>query len=294
MTGMEQPIRPQVFTENIPNSLEGLRQWVTWCYKLKGGRWTKVPFDVRGQYNARVNDPSSWGTYIDAVSSYNAGLSDGIGFVFRQGGEIVGVDIDSCLDEQGVLTPGAKDIVERFRSYTEITPSGRGLHILAQGYLDRGYRHRAIAEIYPASRFFTVTGNVLPGFRNSMIRNAQDSINWLVERIRSEKNKKTQQKEIYAKPCYTYRADDDDTIILRALNAKNGRKFKRFFIDGEIDGYPSHSEADLALLSMLMFWTSGVEPRAARLFRRSALYRPKTDRPDYLIRCFACLRRKEG
>jgi putative DNA primase/helicase len=72
----------------------------------------------------------------------------------------------------------------------------------------------------------------------------------------------------------------DAELLARARSAGNGR-FARLYDDGDISGYPSQSEADLALVSGLMFWTNNDGSRADRLFRDSALYRPKWEREDY-------------
>src|SRR5439155_15578492 len=50
---------------------------------------------------------------------------------------------------------------------------------------------------------------------------------------------------------------------------------------GDTSEYGSQSEAELALCSMLTFWTGPDPERIDRLFRRSALYREKWDEPHY-------------
>ena len=46
---------------------------------------------------------------------------------------------------------------------------------------------------------------------------------------------------------------------------------------GDTSGYPSHSEADLALANHLVFWCDGDPDLMDQLFRQSALYRAKWD-----------------
>jgi hypothetical protein len=73
---------------------------------------------------------------------------------------------------------------------------------------------------------------------------------------------------------------DDDTIIQKALGARNGQKFAKLWA-GDISGYPSHSEADLALCRELVYWTEDPQ-QIDRLFRRSGLMREKWDEhPQY-------------
>jgi primase-polymerase (primpol)-like protein len=58
---------------------------------------------------------------------------------------------------------------------------------------------------------------------------------------------------------------------------------------GELSEYGGdHSSADLALASILLYWTQGDTEQADRLFRLSNLVRPKwTRRPDYRARTFS-------
>ena len=66
-----------------------------------------------------------------------------------------------------------------------------------------------------------------------------------------------------------------------AKNAANGEKFLALW-SGDTSGYPSHSEADLALCNLLAFWTAGDPQRMEELFSQSGLAREKwRNRPDY-------------
>jgi len=76
----------------------------------------------------------------------------------------VGIDLDHCRDPQtGEITPRALEIVQRLDSYTEISPSGDGLHILVIGQLPRQGNKCGGIEMYSSGRYFTVTGQHLPG-----------------------------------------------------------------------------------------------------------------------------------
>jgi len=71
----------------------------------------------------------------------------------------------------------------------------------------------------------------------------------------------------------------DDDLLDKAFTARNGDKLRRLF-DGEFADYASQSEADLALCSMLTFWTQD-EAQIDRVLRRSGLYREKWDARHY-------------
>jgi len=72
----------------------------------------------------------------------------------------------------------------------------------------------------------------------------------------------------------------DDELLERATSAANGEKFRRLW-NGDIGGYDSHSEADMALCTLLAFWTGGDCGRMDRLFRESGLIREKWDELHY-------------
>ena len=88
----------------------------------------------------------------------------GIGFVFTPEDDLCGVDLDGCLDpETGEIEPWAWEIIEELDSYTEISPSGTGVHILVRGELPEGRNRKGRFETYDRGRYFTVTGKHLAG-----------------------------------------------------------------------------------------------------------------------------------
>lgn len=143
----------------LPRALDALRDervWVAW--DDEGGR--KVPKSPHGG-NARTNDPSTWGTYAEAESARERGGFTGVGIVLTDG--YTGIDLDGALDSDGNVRPWAQGIVDGMKSYTEVSPSGTGLHIIA--WADRSVTgpigradHRQGIEVYNNGRYFTVTG----------------------------------------------------------------------------------------------------------------------------------------
>jgi hypothetical protein len=78
----------------------------------------------------------------------------------------------------------------------------------------------------------------------------------------------------------------DDEVIARARGAANAPKFLALWA-GDTGAYSGDdSAADLALLSLLAFWTQD-ETQLDRLFRRSGLMRSKWERADYRARTIA-------
>lgn len=146
---------------NIPaiEELAKLPQWVCWRREKPKGKKkpTKVPYQPDGRL-AKSSSRSTWSTYQECYqSTYLEGKFNGIGFVFTKEDEYVGIDLDDCIDKEGNLTKFASDIVELIDSYTEISPTGTGLHIICKGNLPQSLKTTPI-EMYTVGRYFCVTG----------------------------------------------------------------------------------------------------------------------------------------
>ena len=154
----------------VPAELKARRQWVIWRAILAEGAVTKPPFNPNNPaYMADVKDPSTWGTFEDAVRVYtnNPSLISGIGFVFTDGDEYFGMDID---DEKKVKPEHLEtrrrfvsQIMSEVDTYTELSPSGQGVHMIGKGKLPvAGKRSTAMqVEIYCSGRYFTITGEIV-------------------------------------------------------------------------------------------------------------------------------------
>lgn len=167
---------------NIPEEIRALPQWV--C--VHSG--SKVPMRAYAPEAASCSDPQTWSSYLNAERSVQYGNYDYVGFVFHDNG-IVGIDIDAGFDEDGLLTPLAADIISACRSYTEISRSGRGFHILVRGRLPfDGKNNRHGVEIYQTGRYFIMTGDRVsccpPG-----ISEGQDAVRYVLDRYFPEEQR---------------------------------------------------------------------------------------------------------
>src|SRR5262245_17954067 len=259
----------------VPNELKDLPRWVAWRYgsRQASGKRKKIPFSPRTKTPASVREPATWGTFTEACQALSADF-DGIGFVFTNSDKMIGIDLDRCRDpETGALAPWAGHIVERFPAfYWELSPSGRGLHGIGVSTLPAGGRKKGGVEMYDHSRFFAVTGTVV-GHRPAVLRDHTDELAALHEEIFGPLEG-APGKSDRSRP--THHALSDEQLLARASQAKNRGKFRRLFYEGDLSGRPSHSEADLALVGMLSYWTQD-EEQIDRVFRRSRLMRPKWD-----------------
>lgn len=147
---------------NIPTELKELVNWVIWGIESKR---PKRPYNASTLCAASVTDPSTWTDFETAVKVYYAGKGKGVGFVFTNT-PYIGVDIDNCIDENGVWFPEAVDIYNTLNSYTEISSSGNGLHIICKGKLPAGKNKRKDKETGQAfemygdgsPKYFIMTG----------------------------------------------------------------------------------------------------------------------------------------
>lgn len=164
-----------LITTNTPQCLRTRRHWVCWRYELlANGEKTKVPYDARSGRTASTTNPATWTTFEQAVQRYEKGdFYNGVGYVFSKDDPYCGIDLDDCRHDDGTLAPWAQEIVDRFPSYCEISPSETGVKIFLQGhkpdFADCSVKNinpnggAGELEVYDKSRYFCVTGNILPG-----------------------------------------------------------------------------------------------------------------------------------
>lgn len=293
-----QPVLP-LHIACVPDALRTLPQWVAWRIKAPdkpGGKIGKVPVNPHTGRDASTTNSISWGTFEQARASVERYGLAGVGFVFTKESGIVGIDLDKCRDPKtGVLEPWAQGIVETLNSYTEVSPTGTGVHVLARGELPPKDRRRGAVEMYDSGRFFTVTGQRLEScpadveLRPDAIRAVHAQ--WIAQRSREERKHEPALSSTQASdhavahvdvgsrwmPVLPRIATSDEELLAAARGAKNGAKFSALFDEGRIGGYPSASEAESALVALLAFWTGPDAARIDALFRRSKLMRPKWD-----------------
>lgn len=164
---MSEIIQPSF--DRVPAALRQMKQWVVWKAVPKRKRdgtvkITKVPYNPNTKRQASSSKSKTWGTFEQAVDAYSLDTEfAGIGFVFSSNDDFIGIDLDSCFNEDGSLRPDAHNAVALINSYTEKSPSGTGLHIICRGRLP-GSGHcdnKNGREIYQEDRFFTITGEIV-------------------------------------------------------------------------------------------------------------------------------------
>lgn len=273
--------------DTIPIEMKERKQWIGYVYPSKN------PISPKTMSNANVTDPSSWSEFDEAVASigkpcqyYNgketvSGTIAGIGFVVTDEDPFVVVDLDHVLNGRKQLTPEAQDIFDIMDSYTEISPSGTGLHIFAYGSKPGKECKVKISdkvgfEMYEGKRYFTMTGNV---YKNKLKIGDRESE---IREVYTKYFVKTQERPSTA-PGSTTKGDsilDDEILLNKARTSGDASEmFIKLFDRGDMSDFnDDHSSADNALVGILAFWSRNDVAQIDRLFRRSQLMRDKWDR----------------
>ena len=263
----------QRVTENVPPELKECEQWVAFktTKKDKNGKLKKEPIDPNSGDLAKTTDPDTWSSLGQACSCANETYR-GVGFVFSKNDPYVGIDLDNCI-ENGRANHWTQTIVDKMDSYTEVSLNGGGLHIIGRGHVPDKRRKKGRVEMYHTGRYFAMTGNVYDDHRE--LRDIQPNLNIFYKEVFGEK--KTVPKKSTVATEKMGNGLSDAEVVTRASKAKNGDRFKALWYGDWKNNYASQSEADLALCSMLAFWTNRDAESMDRLFRESELMREKWD-----------------
>jgi hypothetical protein len=186
-----------------------------------------------------------WGELAEARAALRTGKYSGLAFAFFAEDGLAGMDLDDCLDSEGNVEPWARGVVERFGdTYSEVSPSGRGLKIWCRGSLPANVAKVRIEsggiELYDHARYFTFTGRAFHGAPLQVEDHAED-LKVLYERLtESRRHRWTlqplpggripsgQQHSTLVSICGTLRARHVcDEAILACLQAVNARQCER-------------------------------------------------------------------
>jgi putative DNA primase/helicase len=246
---------------NIPLELRELNNWVCWKkITLDNGKTTKIPINPITGSNAMANNPNTWSSFENAIKGVDKYKLAGIGFMFQS--PYFGVDLDNPTDELKV------EFISTLNSYTEISQSGLGIHIICKGKLPEGSRRKNGIEMYDSNRFFVMTGDSV---------NIAD-IKDCTKEIEILHNKYLGIKYVVQSVDVEVVDLEDNEVIKKAGNSKNGSLFSLLFAGNWQGVYPSQSEADMAFCFLLAFWTGKNKMQMDRIFRLSGLMRSKWER----------------
>jgi putative DNA primase/helicase len=282
------PIRPkllQLNPANMPAELRAVPGWVGWRLVFEKRRWTKKPIDIKAGALAETDNPETWCDFESALQNYERRGCDGIGLC--RTADFIFIDCDGVFDRNDNLLPlpWTEKILSAIsgRAYVEKSITGTGLHVIARGTLPPGRRqfedpnsvHTGYA-FYDKNWYFTFSGNVQPS--SGDICDLTTELAGLHSELFPTASATNGQNRAATQAAVLPLSDEE--LLERAGRAKNGARFLRLWA-GDLSGYPSPSEADLALCRLLAFWTGRDTDRMDGLFRQSGLMRDKWLRNDY-------------
>lgn len=294
----------------IPLELQQLPQW---CVTGPD----KAPYCIgqNGLYHASpVKGP--WHSFDDACAYAKYHNCD-IGFIITDSDPFTCIDMDvkdvfsigsdgNPVDKKQYTPLEALKFYEGTvafaQSYTELSASGKGLHTWVKGDIGAGRRGKGF-EVYSRERFIICTGNIVSKIEYSIINKLV--IPKLVEQVALPVNNGTAILESLVKELGVAESTihleeveaelSDAEIYRRATAAHNSQKFVQLN-EGNWQqyGFPSQSEADLALMSMFTFYSKSND-QCRRLFRNSILgRRDKAVKDDvYLDRTLRLIRARQ-
>ncbi|MED4827136.1 phage/plasmid primase, P4 family [Bacillus atrophaeus] len=262
--------------KNIPQELKNAPQWILWRSEERNGKKTKVPYQIDGSM-AQSSNKRTWSTFATIMKFFDEQEYDGIGFMFSKDDPFIGIDIDHCVND-GVLSPFAHEIIQTISSYTEYSPSGEGVHIIAKGKLPlrgQGTGRKNIdkgLEVYRHGRYFTFTGNSLDV---GPVQERYQEIKTIFDKYLTERE---EAKSVSARSQSGSDMSNlsNKEIWERMFNSKNGKSIQDLFNGQLING--DHSSTDMALCNHLAFWTDKDASKMDSMFRESDLFREKWDR----------------
>ena len=277
--------------DGIPEELKKNKRWVG----FEIGKNGKKPIDPKsiGGFTsyASISDPSTWGTFEEAVKLVEAGLCEGIWYAITKDDKLIFIDVDLHLDK--LTSEDEKQKAEKvvhafcrtvkdFQTYMETSISGKGVHLLARGALDEtlktGASPIAPVEIYDNNRFIIMTGNKVEDFDISddgfMLRGIHAFHKQFFQKKSPSSEYEVGQERVDPIDGEKY---SDQQVLSVALK---DQKFNLLWNDkwAEVvddQGRPLYTQqhyADFALITKLTYYTGNSPSQVERLFKQSPCY----------------------
>ena len=264
------------YLQNCPGVLRSQNKFI--CLRLTWdetkGKFAKMPINPHTGQAAKVNDPSTWGSFEEATAAIDKyGIKGGIGYILTGDDNIVGIDLD--LDKNThELTENGKKILEQMKGKTYIEYSASGaLHVFGfgekPGTWTRGTDDSTL-ELYGSSeegnRSLMLTGKVFEGKAVPMANIQAD-----VDKIYKCYFERPESAKIVTAAQRHETTLDEQQIIDKFKTAPNAAKFERLMAGNTSDFGGDYSKADAGLCTMIAFYTRD-ESVIDGIYRKSGLY----------------------
>ncbi|CAA9303164.1 MAG: hypothetical protein AVDCRST_MAG93-4739 [uncultured Chloroflexia bacterium] len=203
---------------NIPDELKALNQFVTWIWPAPA---KKLPCAVATGDVCDGTARDNWGSFSAAVAAAKEREHAGIGFALAEADPYVGIDLDDCVKDGRIIHADAQAIVDSIGGWWDISPSKTGLKTIVRGSVPGSATGKTPGglkvEIYPAKRFFTLTGHSFEG-RPTEIRTVNGELTKLYERL---------------KPYVKQKLEAPRPLPLRTVDSDHARRYALAALEGE-------------------------------------------------------------
>jgi hypothetical protein len=229
-----------LYPANIPAELKDRDAWICWRYEGNGSKPTKVPYIAalkNGEltYRASSRNPKHWNSFDKALKVLKNSDASGIGYVFSEDDPYAVADFDDALKD-GVLDPKILKWLEDLDTYTEISVSGSGFHVICEADVGAG-ASVAGYEVYDRGRYIAMTGDVWRG--KNTVESRPEAFRRLSELVRERQRRlegrnALQRRKDAHRPFEGEEASldiedflyDNGVSILRQVGDAGGRKFQ--------------------------------------------------------------------
>jgi putative DNA primase/helicase len=190
--------------QRMPSLLRERRQWLVWRFVAKQGQAkpAKMPYyattgHLRGWPHGKPKDGKPTAsqpqveqgaeldrahlvTFDEVLTIAHVRGFDGVGFAFLPDDGLIGIDVDGAIDPAtGEVSDLCRQVIERCASYTELSPSGNGVHVITLGST-KTFKFNGIGlEVFSSSQYFTCTGRHWAGSPADLRPLADDALAWL-------------------------------------------------------------------------------------------------------------------
>lgn len=297
MNNQKNNINSMKSNKNYLGQLKCMRIWLCWKFVEKDGRKKKIPCSAFGGATGTNEEYlHTWTTFDKAKAAADKKPYSGVGFVIPDGWFFLDIDHKPLND------PYVVNMLERFDSYAEKSVSGEGIHIYGKCDFskiptelkkDKLKLHHKYYQKNPnngtelyigglTNRFAVFTEDVI---QDKPIRDCTEAILTTLNKDmlkKDDKTSKTSDGAALRATTTVKRSSVDANAVIQGLKSqKNGKKFIRLFEKGDISGYFSESEADLALCNMIAFRAGPSPELIDEVYRQSQLYRNKWECEGY-------------
>lgn len=269
---------PKNTFDRIPVELRQIPHWVLMKKGVRdNGETTKIPLNPLNLSKAQTNNPKTWTSFETAVDAYHASDEvDGIGFVFTEGTGCIAIDFDHAVTETGGISKDIEAVLSLCNSYSELSQSGTGIHIIVKGCILDGWSNRTTLngigiEAYDHGRYFVFTGDHIATTPLTINPVTEEALQWLGSRLkRKDATPSSPSQPGPASPIL-------DDHIIELCKAERGVLWSRLFDEGDLSDYDDdHSKADYAFCCIVAEQTHDPD-QIDRVFRSSKLFRSKWD-----------------